>query len=120
MDKEIYSQILNKIKLAERILITTHENPDGDAIGSACAMAELIARINKSYYIFCQDEPEASLYFLSQVEKIKVNLIDIPFTDLDLVIAVDCSRLQRSRIEDEIKKEQLPIKIGRASCRERV
>jgi len=41
MDKKV-KQLIDKIAAADRIVIITHHNPDGDAIGTSLAMAELI------------------------------------------------------------------------------
>ena len=35
---EIYQTILNEIEKAEKILLISHINPDGDTLGSMCAM----------------------------------------------------------------------------------
>ena len=44
--------ILDEIKKAEKIVILTHENPDGDAIGSATAMKFAIEYLGKSNVSF--------------------------------------------------------------------
>ncbi len=75
MNKELYTQIINKIKEANNILIITHENPDGDAIGSACVMAELAGILDKNFDIFCHDEPEPAFYFyLTQIKLIMIKI----------------------------------------------
>ena len=35
-------QILERIKSAQKILIVTHDQPDGDALGSLLAMTEVL------------------------------------------------------------------------------
>lgn len=42
-------------------LITTHKGPDGDAVGSVVAWAELAKQLNKSYQILFADQPAAFL-----------------------------------------------------------
>ena len=39
--------IFEKIKEAEKIVILTHENPDGDAIGSSTAMSLALKKLGK-------------------------------------------------------------------------
>jgi len=51
MSKEIYSQIFKQIKSSNNILLATHENPDGDALASMCAMYEFLHSLNKD--VFC-------------------------------------------------------------------
>ena len=41
--KTLYQQI----ETSERILLSTHENPDGDGLGSAYAMYHYLNNINK-------------------------------------------------------------------------
>ncbi|MFA5318249.1 MAG: bifunctional oligoribonuclease/PAP phosphatase NrnA [Patescibacteria group bacterium] len=109
MNKEIYSQILTKIKSSQNILITTHENPDGDAVGSMCVMAELAVVLNKEFHIFCHDKPEAAFLFLPRTDKINSDKDKIDFSGIDLVLVVDCARMERSMIAEEIKKNNLFI-----------
>ena len=40
-------EILNKINEAKNIIILTHENPDGDAIGTSLALYMALKNINK-------------------------------------------------------------------------
>lgn len=109
MKKEIYSQILNKIKSSQNILITTHENPDGDAIGSVCAFYEFLKINNKQGYIFCADQPNSSFHFLPHIEQFKSRKENVPLNKIDLVVALDCGSIHRSRIEEEIKKLNCPV-----------
>ena len=39
--------ILEKIKKAKSIVLLTHENPDGDAVGSSLAMYEALKQMGK-------------------------------------------------------------------------
>ena len=57
-------KILEEINKADSIVILTHENPDGDAIGSSLAMYNILKAYGKiqillyqsfqKYLIFCQ------------------------------------------------------------------
>lgn len=40
-------EILEKIKSANNIVVLTHENPDGDAIGSSLALYQALKALNK-------------------------------------------------------------------------
>ena len=40
-------EILIEIKKAEKIVIITHESPDGDAVGSSLAMKLMLRQIGK-------------------------------------------------------------------------
>lgn len=40
-------QILEKLRAAQRVLVTMHENPDGDSLGSALALQHVLERLGK-------------------------------------------------------------------------
>jgi phosphoesterase RecJ-like protein len=98
----------NKLKQAYRVFITCHRNPDGDAIGSELAIAELAERIGVDPVIINRDAIPANLRELPGAERIGV--ADAPPEDFpdkyDLVITVECPQLERSGFEGLTK---LPI-----------
>ena len=40
-------QVLQELRQADKLLLTTHENPDGDALGSLLAMHRLLEQLGK-------------------------------------------------------------------------
>ena len=50
--------IIEEIKSAESIVILTHENPDGDAIGSSLAMYNGLKQIGKKVDIIIPEYPK--------------------------------------------------------------
>ena len=84
-------EILKEIKQAEKIVILTHESPDGDAVGSALAMKLIIEKLGKNADVII---PEYSrlFRFLPSAEDIKV---DSEIQKYDLAISVDCANLKR-------------------------
>ena len=84
-------EILKEIKKAEKIVILTHESPDGDAIGSSLALKLMLEKIEKESDVII---PEYSrLYnFLPKVEQIKE---DSDIKNYDLAISVDCANFKR-------------------------
>ncbi len=110
MDQQkIYTDIANKLSSAKKILLTTHENPDGDALGSLVAMYDYLLTQDKQCFLFCYNLAEHQFQFLPHSEKIIEDKNKIPFAEFDLVIMLDCASLHRSRIGDLIKKMNLPI-----------
>jgi phosphoesterase RecJ-like protein len=49
MEKHNWQNIIDRIGQAERILLTTHHNPDGDGLGSEAAIYHCLKRIGKSH-----------------------------------------------------------------------
>ena len=40
-------QLLGELRSADKLLLTTHENPDGDALGSLVAMHGVLTQLGK-------------------------------------------------------------------------
>lgn len=89
--------ILEEIKKAEKIVILTHENPDGDAIGSSLAMDLAIKQLGKNPDVIM---PEYSrlFEFLPGSEDIKK---ESDIQKYDLAISVDCTDLKRLKCGDK-------------------
>jgi phosphoesterase RecJ-like protein len=49
-------QVLEELVAADRFLLVTHENPDGDALGSLVAMQEILTRLGKESAMFMARE----------------------------------------------------------------
>ncbi len=46
------TQLLDELRAADKLLLTTHERPDGDAVGSLAAMQQVLAAIGKDALAF--------------------------------------------------------------------
>lgn len=111
MDNLSYIKAYNYIKDANRILLATHDRPDGDAAASVCAMVEILELINKPYSVFCLDLPSVHYNFLPHWDKFKTQ---VNFSDFDLIIALDCGSVERTNLSKEIlarNKNQIIIEI---------
>ena len=84
------NNILNLINSVDSILILTHVNPDGDAIGSSMAMYHALKKMNKSVDVVIPDIPPAFV-FLNSNNLIKEK-VDKSY---DLAIVVDCPNIGR-------------------------
>lgn len=62
--------IHREIAKADKILLVVHQEPDGDALGSASALGYFFDEIKKPYHIFCLTEPSAKLHSLPHLKKI--------------------------------------------------
>ena len=45
-------QVVGELRQAEKLLLTTHENPDGDALGSLLAMHQILSLLGKDSLMF--------------------------------------------------------------------
>ncbi len=83
--------IIEEIKKAEKIVILTHETPDGDAIGSSLAMRVALKQLGKEPDVIIREVPKI-FDFLPGREEIKENS-DIE--KYDLAISLDCADFKR-------------------------
>lgn len=64
-------QVVEQLKLAKSVLIVMHENPDGDSIGSALALAQILKKQDKKVTVACADKPNRIFSFVPFVDEIK-------------------------------------------------
>jgi phosphoesterase RecJ-like protein len=85
----------------ERFLITTHENPDGDALGSLLAMKLALAQLGKDAVMYLADgAPPPSEYRFMELDELRRQL---PADAGDRVlVAVDCANESRLGPDPEI------------------
>lgn len=84
------NNILDVIKKSNHILILTHENPDGDAIGSAIATYYFLSGIGKDVVVLLPEVPPI-FDFLTH----HTNTIEKSDKQYDLAIVLDCSTMGR-------------------------
>lgn len=82
--------ILEEINKANKIAIITHENPDGDAIGSSLAMKLALKQLGKEADVIIPEFPKV-FGFLPGVEEIKK---ESEVENYDLAIALDCASVK--------------------------
>ena len=84
-------EILEEIKIAEKIVILTHESPDGDAIGSSLAVKLLLEELDKQADVIIPEYPRM-FDFLPSANEMKE---DSEVEKYDLAISVDCGNFKR-------------------------
>lgn len=82
--------ILEEIKKAKSIVILTHENPDGDAVGSSLALYEALKEIGKEDVDLIIPEYPRTYKFLPNVDVVKKE----GKRAYDLAIALDCATIK--------------------------
>ncbi len=93
------TDIVSALKKSEKIAIVIHQNPDGDAIGSAVALFEGLKELGKKSEIICtQDFPEI---FEKLTGKINVNN-SLPKNG-ELIILLDCCDIHRTGFSKQLK-----------------
>ncbi len=90
-ESDILKQILHEIKKAKNIVILTHENPDGDAVGSSMGMKYILNALDKDADVIIPQLPKI-FNFIPGIELVK---IDSDIEEYDLAISVDCTDVNR-------------------------
>lgn len=79
------------VERANRALIITHVNPDGDAIGSLLGLGLALRRAGKDVVVACADPVPEMFRFLPSAGEV----VAVPEGDFDLVAVVDVSEAAR-------------------------
>lgn len=93
-------KILSLISTGKRFLITSHENPDGDAIGSMLAIGLGLEKIGKEIVYYNKDGVPLLLRFLPHSEKVSSSLDDVN-VGFDATFVVDCTDTSRVGVKFE-------------------
>ncbi|KKR14868.1 MAG: MgpA protein [Candidatus Falkowbacteria bacterium GW2011_GWA2_39_24] len=99
---DVLRQIYKTILQSQRILLVTHQNPDGDALACLSIMVEVLTDLQKDHVAYCCDKPSNSLLFLPHMEKITCELNDL--ASFDLIISLDCGSLSRTKLAEIISQ----------------
>lgn len=83
-------QAAARLRSANKILITAHVQPDGDAIGSTLAAMMILRSIGKRAQIFIDDTVRKNLHALPHFEEIR-RPVDGETFDADLLVILDTS-----------------------------
>ncbi len=84
------NSIMDTIRESSSILLLTHENPDGDAVGSVMALYHVLSDMDKDVDFIIIDIPPV-FSFLYPIDKV----IPESNKDYDLAIVLDCSSKER-------------------------
>jgi len=100
-------QIIDKIKQAEAIVITSHRSPDGDSIGSSLGLYQFIQKLNKSVTVCHPDKAPEFLLWLDDIENIHTfeenpDTVKQLIEKADLIFSLDYNVL--SRVGEEMQQ----------------
>jgi bifunctional oligoribonuclease and PAP phosphatase NrnA len=101
-------QIISELREADRFLLTTHENPDGDALGSLLAMHEILRLMGKDSLMFMAADqfPPPVEYQHMPFEGVR----NEPPADIEqrTVVFLDCGNIDRMPV-DFLQKDGMHI-----------
>jgi phosphoesterase RecJ-like protein len=98
-DRSDRDHVLDELRQAQKLVVVTHENPDGDALGSLVAMRGILTEIGKDCLMFIDagELPLPQEYGFFDLD----GLVSEPPADIDerTVVFLDCGNLERNPAE---------------------
>jgi phosphoesterase RecJ-like protein len=95
-DSSARDRVLAELRHADKLVVVTHENPDGDALGSLVAMQAILTEIGKHCLMFIDSRelPLPQEYRFFPLEQ----LVSEPPDDIDerTIVFLDCGNLERN------------------------
>lgn len=91
-------EIANLVLSSNKIGLTFHTSPDGDAIGSTLGLLNALKELGKNAYIISKDSIPDNMGFLSLASSITGEVTE-PTEDTDLVVVLDCGNVERISAE---------------------
>ena len=102
-------EIINQIRGAKHVLLTSHSEPDGDAVSSLLALGLAIGKLGQKTTLYNASPIPAVYRFLPRVERIVRHIKKANTYDVALIL--DCGDLPR--IGDACETvEQIPMVIN--------
>lgn len=106
MNREI-SKTISLIEMATIVAIVSHERPDGDAVGSLIAASIWLEKVGKNVTPILYEGVPGRFRFLPGAERVQK---EFP-AECDLLIAVDCSAVERIGFNPESLPREIDLNI---------
>ena len=100
-------QIVELIKSKQKILLMTHQSPDGDAIGAILAFSEALKKMGKDVMAVCHDVVPEAFNYMPKISEVSQNLA----SSRDFVISLDTKTVKAERIMYKNNDGKLDITI---------
>lgn len=104
-------EAIERLNRATRIVITTHQRADGDALGSVAAMQRVLRAQGKQATAYLHEQVPERYRFMSELEPLAVWGTDAPkiLADADLLLVLDtCAAVQLGPMAEAIRAAKLP------------
>lgn len=99
-------QIKELIRTNKTILVASHENPDGDAIGSTLGLANALRQLGKHVVAYNTDGVPEIMRFLPGSQHL-VNSLDSELQEFDVAFVLDAGDLRRAQLPEKIQYRTL-------------
>lgn len=96
---KIPKKIISVLNTEKAFLLATHVNLDGDAIGSALALASALESLGKEVHVYNKDHVPGLYRFMPGYKKFKTSLKNI-LTQEPVLVLLDCNSPERAALEE--------------------
>lgn len=96
--------LLKKLRSGHRYVITSHINPDGDAVGSSLGLVRILRGLGKGAVVWTRDEPPKLYRSLAGSDRMHTGSeppVGFPDT-FDGVIVLECPTLDRCGLDEHL------------------
>jgi phosphoesterase RecJ-like protein len=92
-------QVLDELRQADKLLLTTHENPDGDALGSLLAMHQILTLLGKDSVMFMAEDEFPLPYEYRHLNF--TGVLNAPPEDVNerTIVFLDCGNIDRMPVD---------------------
>jgi len=94
---DVLERVLQEIQARRHFLVTSHARPDGDAIGSTLALAQVLRKLGKTAEVILRDSVPVIYKPLPLADTI-VNAAQVN-DNYDAAIILECDSIQRTRLQ---------------------
>jgi bifunctional oligoribonuclease and PAP phosphatase NrnA len=101
-------QVLDELRTADRLVLVTHENPDGDALGSLVGMHRILLALGKDSVMFMAADEFPLPYEYRSIEFDGLASAPPPDLDARTIVFLDCGNIDRNPA-DAFKREDAHI-----------
>lgn len=108
--RQTVMEIAEKLRGAHRILIGTHQHPDGDALGSTLALLHVLRLQGKRATAYVPDPAPEFYSFLPGIEELTYEKPE-DAAEYDVIMLLDYTQLYRTNLEKEVKGHPMTICI---------
>jgi bifunctional oligoribonuclease and PAP phosphatase NrnA len=100
--------VVEELRIADKLLLTTHENPDGDALGSLLGMHGVLRQLGKDSLMYLSPKEFPLPHEYRHMESTEI--VGAPPADMDERVAVflDCGNIDRMPV-DFLQREGIHI-----------
>ncbi|MBU0981447.1 DHH family phosphoesterase [Patescibacteria group bacterium] len=103
-----FSQVIELLKGAQRILIAPSTPMDGDSIGSAISLMLILKKMGKDVVIVAKEECPDALKFLPYIDQIESELV----TSKDFIISLSTLKTEVDHMKYEVEPDKINIIVS--------